>query len=132
MLPSFKFSIIISLYVLYLRYSQYLRICYIFIKYFISLIHSEYKLSSKRQFYIFSANEFYSLWIVDVYMCVFDLIFFLKLFILYWGIADWQYCDSFRWTVKGLIYIYMKPFSTKLPSHSVCHIKLSRVLCAVQ
>ena len=25
---------------------------------------------------------------------------------LYWGIADYQYCDSFRWTVKGLSHTY--------------------------
>ena len=29
---------------------------------------------------------------------------FIKLFILYWSMADWQCCDSFRWTVKGLSY----------------------------
>ena len=30
----------------------------------------------------------------------------LELFILYWSIADWQYCDSFRWTVEGLSHTY--------------------------
>ena len=32
--------------------------------------------------------------------------FFFKLFILYWSIADYQYCDSFRWTAKGLSHTY--------------------------
>ena len=32
--------------------------------------------------------------------------FFLKLLILYWGIANQQCCDSFRWTWKGLGHIY--------------------------
>ena len=31
--------------------------------------------------------------------------FFFKLLILYWGIADEQCCDSFRWTGKGLDYM---------------------------
>ena len=29
-------------------------------------------------------------------------IFLIKIFILYWSIADEQCCDSFRWTAKGL------------------------------
>ena len=29
-----------------------------------------------------------------------------KLFILYWGIANEQYCDSFIWTAKGLSHSY--------------------------
>ena len=32
--------------------------------------------------------------------------FFFKLLILYWGIANQQCCDSFRWTWKGLSHIY--------------------------
>ena len=37
-----------------------------------------------------------------------DFSFFpnFKLFILYWGIADWQCCSSFRWIVKGLSHIH--------------------------
>ena len=31
---------------------------------------------------------------------------FKKLYILYWGIADKQYCGSFRWTVKRLSHTY--------------------------
>ena len=33
--------------------------------------------------------------------------FFLKHFILYLHIADWQYCDSFRWTAKQLSHRYI-------------------------
>ena len=32
--------------------------------------------------------------------------FLIKLFILYWSVADYQCCNSFRWTAKGLRYIY--------------------------
>ena len=32
---------------------------------------------------------------------------FLKHFILYLHIADWQYCDSFRWTAKQLSHRYI-------------------------
>ena len=33
--------------------------------------------------------------------------FFLnKLFILYWGTADWQCCNSFRWTVNRFSHMY--------------------------
>ena len=53
-------------------------------------------------------------------------------FDFYWGIADWQCCDSFKWTAKGLSHTYMFPFTPKLTSYSGCHITLSRVPCALQ
>ena len=33
-------------------------------------------------------------------------IFFNTKNILYWGIPNWPYCDSFRWTLKGLSHTY--------------------------
>ena len=57
--------------------------------------------------------------------------FCFKVFILYWRyswltilwISNEQWRDS-------VIHIYMYPFSSRLPSHPGCHIKLSRVLCS--
>ena len=37
---------------------------------------------------------------------VFCKLFFFKLLILRWSIADWQCYDSFRWTPKGLSHAY--------------------------
>ena len=58
----------------------------------------------------------------------FEFYFFLKLFILYWGIADQQCCDSFRWTAKVLNHIYTCIYSPKLPAHPGCYITLSSFL----
>ena len=33
-------------------------------------------------------------------------ILFIRLFILYWCIANWQCSDSFKWTLKGLSHTY--------------------------
>ena len=51
-----------------------------------------------------------------------------------WLIADYRCYNSFRWKVKEGIqpYMYMYPFSPKLPSHTGCHITLSKVPCAIQ
>ena len=37
------------------------------------------------------------------YVSPLDLLFFSKFFILYWSIADEQYCDSFKWTADSPI-----------------------------
>ena len=39
-------------------------------------------------------------------MCHFIL--FFQLFISYWSIANQQFCNSFRWTAKGLSHIYTR------------------------
>ena len=57
--------------------------------------------------------------------------FFFKPFTLYWGIADYQFYESFRWTAKGpVIHIYIStlpqtPFPSRLPHNlgqiSMCY-----------
>ena len=58
----------------------------------------------------------------EVYFHLHFPIFFPELFILYWGMASEQCCDSFRWTAKGLSHTYMYPLSPnpipcRLPHH---------------
>ena len=58
--------------------------------------------------------------------------FFSKLFILYWGIANWQCCDSFRWTVKGLSHRYtqtldFKPSLSKYQNFTIL-IKIKKIV----
>ena len=50
--------------------------------------------------------------------------------ILYWSIADWKCCGSFRWTAKGLRQTYVCLFSLKSHSHPGWRVTLSRVPCA--
>ena len=47
------------------------------------------------------------------------------------SIADKKLCDSFKWTIKGLRYICMYPFSPRHPSYPGCHVTLSRVPRAI-
>ena len=37
---------------------------------------------------------------------LFYIIFLVKLFILYWSIANAQFCESLRWITKGLSHKY--------------------------
>ena len=49
---------------------------------------------------------------------------------MYWGIADEQCGDSFRWTMKGLSQTYTCPFSPKLPwEGSLKDIFYKRYMC---
>ena len=44
--------------------------------------------------------------------------FFKNFFILYWGVADQQCCDSFRWRAKGFSHTYTcihSPLPSRLP-----------------
>ena len=67
----------------------------------------------------------------------FVLFFFLRLFILCWGMANQQCCDSFRLTVKGLqSYLYMYLFPNSPPSQAaiepwadVCSLRVLLVIC---
>ena len=55
-------------------------------------------------------NKYLRLW--DFFWSCPHCISFKNLFILYCSIADWQCCDSFTWTVKGLSHPYTAyPFS---------------------
>ena len=56
-----------------------------------------------------------------------------KLFILYWGTADEQCCDSFRWTAKGLsLHTHVSVvFQTPLPSRLPPNIEQSSVCCVI-
>ena len=46
------------------------------------------------------------------------LFFVFTLFILYWSIVDWQYCDSFRWAAKELSCTYPWIYSPPNSSHN--------------
>ena len=45
-------------------------------------------------------------YLVTLTTLIYFFIFFNTESILYWSIGDWQCCDSFRWTVKGLSHTY--------------------------
>ena len=62
-------------------------------------------------------------------LCIFTYLFIsdFKLFILYWGIADWQCCGSFRWIAKGLSHTHTCVHSplNPLPARLAYNIELS-------
>ena len=58
--------------------------------------------------------------------------FFFKLFILYWGTADEQCCDSFRWKAKGLSHRYSIHSPPSSPPIQAAYTTLIRVPRAIQ
>lgn len=44
---------------------------------------------------------------INLYSSRFPHYNFFKLFVLYWGIANYQCCYSFRWTAKGFSHTYI-------------------------
>ena len=61
-----------------------------------------------------------------------DFFFNFNLFVLYWGISDWQCCDSFRWTAKGHVPILPQTsFPARLPHNieqsSFCYTEGPRI-----
>ena len=51
-------------------------------------------------------------WLIITPCSALCFFFLKKLFILYWGLAEYKCCNSFKWIVKG--------FSHTLPHHSSC------------
>ena len=79
--------------------------------------------------------SFYLLLISSSYLGQRTCLIHLKknLFIVYWGIDDWQCCDSFRWNREGDSATQARVFILpQVPLPSGCHITLSRAPCAVQ
>ena len=52
--------------------------------------------------FFFFFNKFSDKRIDFIFFCFLKIFIYFWLLILYWSIADEQYCDSFRWTAKGL------------------------------
>ena len=53
-------------------------------------------------FFFFFCDKFSDKRIDFIFFCFLKIFIYFWLLILYWSIADEQYCDSFRWTAKGL------------------------------
>ena len=86
----------------------------------------------KPPFLEMSSPNHLNLLLLSTRLCWLKPCFFFLNFLFYIGVESFNNVVIFSGGQEGTEpYIYMYPFSPKLPSHPGCHITLSTVSCAI-